>query len=369
MENKNHRPQIETLACPYPDCQLYAQKGAENLFVRKVYGKDRIRYLRCRTCSREFSERKNTALFNSKIEESKAISVAEHLAEGVSTKATSRLVGVSAEAIRRLRRNLGDHSKTFHDERVEEVESTSVQMDERYGFAGSKKEPFWEATAIDPESRLLIGFVGGRRNEALIKELMQSTKKRLKSPKDVVLMSDGERSYESLFASIFGEPYRPARKGDRGRFPKIRHRVKRSLAHLQLIKRRQGGRVVEVRSRVAHGSWKRAQRELEKLGYEKPNLSAIERQNGTSRRMNAYLIRRSLAFGRKEESREALGWWSTVVYNFCRTQRGLRVPLSSPEGHRRYEQRTPAMAARLTDFIWTVADVLRTPVYSARGPG
>jgi hypothetical protein len=41
-------------------------------------------------------------------------------------------------------------------------------MDERYGYAGSKKkEPFWGATAIDPESRLLIGFVGGRRNEAL----------------------------------------------------------------------------------------------------------------------------------------------------------------------------------------------------------
>jgi hypothetical protein len=28
-------------------------------------------------------------------------------------------------------------------------------------------------------------------------------------------------------------------------------------------------------------------RELEKLGYEAPNLSALERQNGTSRRMNA----------------------------------------------------------------------------------
>jgi len=182
-------------------------------------------------------------------------------------------------------------------------------------------------------------------------------------------MTDGERSYESLFPSVFGEPYRVARKGDRGRFPKTRHRIKRSLAHLQLIKRRQGGRVVEVRPRVAHGSWKRTERELEKLGYEKPNLSAIERQNGTARRMNAYLIRRSLAFGRKEESREALGWWSTVVYNFCRTQRGLRVPLSSLEGCRGYEQRTPAMAARLTDFIWTVADVLRTPVYSARGPG
>jgi hypothetical protein len=44
--------------------------------------------------------------------------------------------------------------------------------------------------------------------------------------------------------------------------------------------------------------------------------------------VNAYsLVRKSLAFARKEESREeALGWWSAVVYNFCRAQRGLREP-------------------------------------------
>ena len=370
MENENHRPPIETLACPYSDCHLYSRKGAGNLTVRKLYGQDRIRYLRCRACAREFSERKNTPLFNSKVEEKKAISVAEHLSEGVSTKATSRLVGVSAEAVRRLRRNLKDHARDFHEEHVREVEATSVQMDERYGYVASKKEPLWEATAMDPESRLLISFVVGRRNEALIGELMRSTKRRLSSPKDLVLMSDGQKGYESLFPSVFGEPYRPARKGDRGRFPKVRHRINRSLAHLQIIKRRRRGRVVEVRARVAHGSWKRVEKELEGLGHNKPNLSAIERQNGTSRRMNAYLVRRSLAFGRTEEGREALGWWSTVVYNFCRTQRGLRVPLSSGIGRRRrYEQRTPAVAAGLTYFIWSIADVLCQPVYPARGPG
>jgi IS1 family transposase len=266
MENKNHRPRIETLACPYSDCQLYAQKAARNLSVRKVYGKDRIRYLRWGACAREFSERKGTALFNTKVAEQKAISVAEHLAEGVSTKGTSRLLGVSAEAVRRLRRNLGDHPKTFHDERVREVESTSVQMDEHHGYAGTKKQPFWEATAIDPESRLLISFVGGRRDEALIGELMESTKKRLKEPKDLVMMSDGHKSYESLFPSVFGEPYRPARNGRRGRFPKLRHRVNRSLAHLQLLRRREGGRVVEVVPKTAHGSQKRVQKELRKLG-------------------------------------------------------------------------------------------------------
>jgi hypothetical protein len=81
-----------------------------------------------RLLARVLRERKNTALFNTKIEEKKAISVAEHLSEGVSTKATSRLVGVSPEAVRRLRRNLGDHSREFHDERVRDIETTSVQM-------------------------------------------------------------------------------------------------------------------------------------------------------------------------------------------------------------------------------------------------
>ena len=121
--------------------------------------------------------------------------------------------------------------------------------------------------------------------------------------------------------------------------------------------------------RVAHGSWKRVERELEKLDYKVPNLSAIERQNGTSRRMNAYLVRKSLAFARKEESREALGWWSVIVYNFCRTQRGLRLPLSRLDGRGHYQQRTPAMAAGLTEFIWSIAEVLCTPVYPARGAG
>lgn len=369
MENETNRAPIQTLACPYSDCQLYAEKGAGNLTVRKVYGKDYLRYLRCRECSREFSERRNTALFGTKIAESKAISVAEHLAEGVSTKGTSRLVGVSPEAIRRLRGNLGDHASDFHDEYVREVEATAVQMDERYGYVKSKGEPFWEATALEPASRLLVSFVGGRRDERLIKELMQTTKNRLRDPADLVLMTDGAKSYEALFASTFGQPYRPARKGERGRFPKLRYRINRDLAHLQVIKHRRRGRVVEVISRVAHGSWKRVNRELERLAYNSPNLSAIERQNGTARRMNAYMVRKSLAFGRTEEGREALGWFSSVVYNFCRPQRELRELLSVPEGRRCYKQRTPAMAAKLTGSIWTVYEVLRTPVYWRGGTG
>ena len=369
-------PEIETLVdLPlHNDCHLYSRKGAGNLTVRKVYGKDRIRYLRCRACSREFSERKNTALFNSKIEESKAISVAEHLSEGVSMKGTSRLVGVSPEVVRRLRRNLGDHSKEFHDERVRDI-----KRPHRYRWTSA----LW--VRQEQEGALFLGSDLGDRSPKPASDRIRGGKEGRLTHRGVdgVHQAAAKGSEGSPRDHRRGESLRkPLPFGLRGALPPGAQRTKRTLPESQTpsqkeprpppthIKRREGGgRVVEVVPRTAHGSRRRVEKELGKLGYDKPNLSAIERQNGTARRMNAYLdlVRRSLAFGRKEESREALGWWSAVVYNFCRTQRGLRVPLCVSEGRRRYERRTPAMAANLTDSIWTVADVLRTPVYPAGG--
>lgn len=74
----------------------------------------------------------------------------------------------------------------------------------------------WEASAIEPKSRLSIGFVVGKRDEPLIAELMESAKKRIDSPKDLVLLSDGHNGYESLFPSVFGESptVRRAREGE-----------------------------------------------------------------------------------------------------------------------------------------------------------
>jgi len=69
----NSRPALDTFACVNERCTLYEQKGQDNLTVRKTYGKDGIRYLRCRCCGAEFSERKNTALWNTKVSEEKAV--------------------------------------------------------------------------------------------------------------------------------------------------------------------------------------------------------------------------------------------------------------------------------------------------------
>jgi hypothetical protein len=61
------RPDLDTLACVNPDCHLFRRPGAANLTIRKVYGHDRLRLLRCRTCGEEFSERRGPALFNTKL--------------------------------------------------------------------------------------------------------------------------------------------------------------------------------------------------------------------------------------------------------------------------------------------------------------
>jgi hypothetical protein len=146
------------------------------------------------------------------------------------------------------------------------------------------------------------------------------------------LFTDGEASYASLFPEIFGQAYRPSRQGSCGRFPDVRYRIPRTLAHVQIVKHREGQRVVEVDIRYAHGSQRCVQRVLDQLGYTIPNTSAIERRNGTARRMNAHQARRSLAFSRRADTKVALGWWGLTVYNWCRPHRSLRLPLAQSDG-------------------------------------
>ena len=104
------RPDLDTFAWVNPDCQWFRLPGQANLTLRKVYGQDRLRLLRCRTCGAAFSERRGTALFNTKIAEPHAASVIDHLGEGGGVRATARLVHVATETVARLLRMAGRHA-------------------------------------------------------------------------------------------------------------------------------------------------------------------------------------------------------------------------------------------------------------------
>jgi IS1 family transposase len=267
-----------------------------------------------------------------KITKAKAIAVGEHLAERCSLKGTTRLVNVDPSTVRRLNQRVGEHDEAFHHEHVQAVEVELLEADERHGYAGQEEQPAWEAELIDPRSKFILSHVQGQRDEAWLRRLLSDGVSRLANRHDLVLMTDGDASYASLFPEIFGQSYRPPCQSSRGRLPQVHFCIPRALAHVQIIKRRKGGHVIQVDIRYTHGSRKRVHQALECLGHLTPNTSAIERRNGTARRMSAHQVRQCLVFSRRPDTKLALGWWGVTVYNWPRPHRTLRQPLRAPVG-------------------------------------
>jgi transposase-like protein len=133
------RPDLDTLACVNPECQLFGRTDEGNLTVRKVYGHDQLRLLRCRTCGEEFSERRGSALFNTKLPEAKAEEVINHLGEGCSVRATARLVKVAKETVARLLRVSGRHAERLHDQHVRDLRPLALEFDEQWSFVKKSK--------------------------------------------------------------------------------------------------------------------------------------------------------------------------------------------------------------------------------------
>jgi hypothetical protein len=85
----------------------------------------------------------------------------------------------------------------------------------------------------------------------------------------------------------------------------------------------------------------------------------VERTHLTSRLMNARLVRTTLGFSKRAQMLRAACSWEEVVYNLTRPVKTLRTHLSQPD-QRRWFQHSPAMAADLTDHIWSIREVLMT---------
>ena len=128
------RPDLDNLMCVNPACQRFRLTGQDKRRVRKVYGRARLRLLRGRTCGEEFSERRGTALCNTKVTEAQAVSVIDHLGEGCGVRATARLVHVAKDTVARLLRGAGRQAERLHDQRVRHVPPRAVAFDEPWSF-------------------------------------------------------------------------------------------------------------------------------------------------------------------------------------------------------------------------------------------
>jgi IS1 family transposase/transposase-like protein len=361
------RPDLTTLACINADCQQVGRTGQGNLTIRKVYGKEGIRLLRCQSCQEEFSERRNTALFNTKVSEAKAESIIDHLDEGCSVRATSRLTKAAKATVARLLKTSGRHAQRFHDQEVKDLRPRAIQFDEQWSFVKKKQKncapeevpqagDFWDHTAIAPDSKLIVSLVVGKRTQEQTQALVSDPQSRLRKGHLPVLFSDGYEGYEPSILEAFGRRYAAPKTGLAGRPRLDLIRWPQGLAYGQVIKSAKEQISDGIHLRVIRG---KAQllRTLSLLGYEKINTSSVERQNGTSRLHNQRKVRKTLAFSKSHLYHGWMSWLSVVQYNFCRAHGSLRMKDASGFHHR-----TPAMASGLTHRIWSTREWLLSPV-------
>jgi hypothetical protein len=86
------------------------------------------------------------------------------------------------------------------------------------------------------------------------------------------------------------------------------------------------------------------------------NTAYVERTNLTSRQMNGRMVRKTLSFSKEEEMLKASCTLEDWVYNLTRPVKSLRREVN--DGQRMWEPRSPAMAAGITDHIWTIGELM-----------
>jgi transposase-like protein len=109
---------LSRFCCLNSDCPDHDKRNHGNLTVPARYGPNKTRVLRCSTCKSRFSERKGTPLFGARLSADQVVAVLAHVAEGVGTRKTARLLGVNKDTVTRYTRAAGEQAQQLHDELV-----------------------------------------------------------------------------------------------------------------------------------------------------------------------------------------------------------------------------------------------------------
>ncbi|HIC86411.1 MAG TPA: IS1 family transposase [Desulfobacterales bacterium] len=161
-------------------------------------------------------------------------------------------------------------------------------------------------------------------------------------------VSDGWGGIREAMVEVYGQV--PDYSGQ-GRPPTLKQPGE-DWQYLQVVKQRENGRVTGTKLRVIYGDPKEV---LALLGK---STSYIERSHLTSRHFNSRQVRKTLAFSKALTMHKAAATLEDGYYNLIRPHKSLRIELNQSE--KRWKPRTPALAAGLTDHIWTVKELFLT---------
>jgi len=178
-----------------------------------------------------------------------------------------------------------------------------------------------------------------------------------------LFLTDGFREYPTALLTHYGQWVQPARQRAHSPAPQTRCRPLPGLLYAQVVKTVRRRRVVRVQHRVVFGTLQAVQQVLAACGWQ-INTSFIERVNLSIRQHVAAGGRRVTTLCKGEDGlRQQLVLYH-VYYNFCLPHASVRQPLPQPEptkgtgSAKQWRPCTPAMAAGLTEHVWSLTEVL-----------
>jgi AT hook motif len=271
------------------------------------------------------------------------------LAYGCPLQAIVHAFGFDERTVAAWQRRAGDHCKRVHMERVQQgrVKSQHIQADEIR--AKGRKIVVWIALAMDVTTRLwLAGTVSQHRDRPLIDLLFQHVRACCQVVCGLLVCTDGFASYPKSIVRAFREKVKTQAGPGRCRLE-----AWPDLCIATVIKHTKKKRVVEITRKITRGTSEKA-KELLFLtkGCTEFNTAFIERLNGTFRERLASLTRKCRHAAARRETLETGMYLIGCTYNFCFPHQELskKMHFGCPT--------TPAMAAALTDHIWSIRELL-----------
>jgi IS1 family transposase len=381
MPVPNRRPrQVDTSThfCPHAPCAYQGWVGLGNLRANGHPNGGPWRQFHCTACGGYVLETHGTLLHGKRVPAECIVRVIACLAEGLGIRGTARVFEVDPNTVLQWLVEAADHLKAFSQYFLHDVRVTQVQLDELYALLSAVKDgevsevealqrlsrsPRWVWGALDPVIKLLLTIDVGDRTLAMAQRVVHQVVQVLAPGCVPLFLTDGFKEYMTALLAHYGHWVQPSRRRAQGPAPKPRWMPLPELLYAQVVKSYRCRRVVRVRHRVVFGTLARVNWVLAATGWQ-INTAFIERVNGAIRQHVAAVGRRVITLCKGEDGlRQQLVLYQ-MYHNFCLPHAALRQSLPHRESThgsgsaKRWRPRTPAMAAGLTDHVWTLREVL-----------
>jgi IS1 family transposase len=381
MSMSHRRPRrIDTSMhfCPHATCKYRGWVGLGNLRANGHPNGGPWRQFHCSACGGYVFETYGTILHGKRVPAELIVRVIACLAEGLGIRGTARVFEVDPNTVLQWLIEAADQLQAFSYSFLCDVHVRQVQLDELYAvFSGVKdgtvsetqamrylsSSSQWVWTAIDPESKLLLTIDVGERTLAMAQRVVHQVAQVVAPDCAPLFLTDGFREYMTALLTHYGQWGQPERRQAKGPALKPRWMPLPSLLYAQVAKSYRRRRLVRLTHRVVFGTLEAVHKVLTVHGW-RINTAFIARVNLTIRQHVAAVGRRVITLCKGEEGlRQQLALYHTY-YNFCLPHASLRLPLLQPEpthgngSAKQWRPRTPAMAAGLTDHVWTLREVL-----------